>query len=311
MSSRAPEDKSRQIRVVEVGPRDGLQNEKGVIPSAAKLAFIERLAGAGLSEIEATSFVHPKWVPQLADAEEVSRSLQPHPGLVYTALVPNRKGLERALACGYRRVAVFTAASEAFSQKNTNRSIQQSLDEFAPLVQAARDAGASVRGYVSTAWVCPYSGPVAAQAVSDLTRALLQLGMDEISLGDTVGRAVPTQIEATLELLFAQGVAPGQLALHLHDTSGTALANVLRGLQMGITTFDSSAGGLGGCPYAPGASGNLATEDLLYMLHGMGYQTGVDLERVADASLELAAHLGRSLPSRTLARLNSERTPKC
>jgi len=293
------------IRLVEVGPRDGLQNEAARVSTEVKLAFIESLSQAGFAEIEATSFVSPRWVPQLADAEEVSRALKPREGLIYTALIPNRKGLERALACGYRRVAVFTAASEAFSQKNTNRSIAESLQEFAPLVEEARAAGVSLRAYVSTAWFCPYGGRVSPLAVYEVTRPLLDMGFEEVSLGDTVGRAVPSQVEETLQVLLDKGLLAQQLALHFHDTSGTALANVLRALQMGFSTFDCSAGGLGGCPYAPGASGNLASEDVIYMLEEMGLTTGVDLERVARASLELAAHLGRGLPSRTLARLQA------
>ena len=288
------------IRLVEVGPRDGLQNEKQVVPAEVKLEFIEGLAQAGYQEIEATSFVSPRWVPQLADAEEVSHQLKPHEGLVYTALVPNRRGLQRALECGYRRVAVFTAASEAISQKNTNRSIAESLAEFKPLMEDAAKAGVSVRGYVSTAWWCPYAGRISAQDVVSLTEALLELGMEEISLGDTVGLAVPTQVQETLEKLMSRRE---KIALHFHDTSGTALANVLQAYQMGFTVFDCSAGGLGGCPYAPGASGNLASEDILYMFEQMGVPTGVNLEKVARASLQLAAHLGRSLPGRTLARL--------
>ncbi len=291
------------IHLVEVGPRDGLQNEAKPLPSSVKIAFLDALSQAGFSEIEATSFVSPRWIPQLADAEEVSQQLKPRPGLTYTALVPNRKGLERALACGYERVAVFTAASEAFSQKNTNRSIEASLQEFAGLV---REAGkASVRGYLSTAWFCPYTGPVPADKVYAITQAMLDLGIDQVSLGDTVGLAVPSQVQSTLQYLLDHKIQPARLALHFHDTSGTALANVLMALQMGFTTFDCSAGGLGGCPYAPGASGNLATEDLIYMLDGMGLTSGVNLERVARASLELAAHLGRTLPSRTLARLQA------
>ena len=293
------------IRLVEVGPRDGLQNESQPVPAEVKLAFLKGLSEAGYQEIEATSFVSPRWIPQLADAEEVSRRLPLRSGLTYTALIPNRKGLDRALACGFRRVAVFTAASEAFSQKNTNRSIAASLHEFAPLVEQARQAGASVRGYVSTAWFCPYDGAVPAAAVYEVCRPLLDMGIDEISLGDTVGLAVPSQVQSTLQDLLDHGLAREQLALHFHDTSGTALANVLISLQMGFTTFDCSAGGLGGCPYAPGASGNLASEDLIYMLEQMGYPTGVNLERVGRASLELAAHLGRKLPSRTLARLQA------
>ncbi|MBX3170348.1 MAG: hydroxymethylglutaryl-CoA lyase [Candidatus Eremiobacteraeota bacterium] len=291
------------IRLVEVGPRDGLQNEKEIVPVEVKLQFIEALARAGYQEIEATSFVSPRWIPQLADAEEVSHQLKPHDGLVYTALIPNRKGLQRALDCGYRRVAVFTAASEAFSQKNTNRSISQSLEEFAPLVEQAGQAGVSVRGYVSTAWWCPYAGRVDSDETVKVAEALIAMGIEEVSLGDTVGLAVPSQVELTLEKLHHHRE---KIALHFHDTSGTALANVLRAYQMGFTVFDCSAGGLGGCPYAPGASGNLASEDILYMFEQMGVTTGVDLRQVARASLQLATHLGRKLPGRTLARLQSQ-----
>lgn len=290
------------IRLVEVGPRDGLQNEKEIVPVEIKLQFIEALAGAGYREIEATSFVSPRWIPQLADAEEVSHQLRPHPGLVYTALIPNRKGLQRALDCGYQRVAVFTAASEAFCQKNTNRSIQASLDEFKPLMQDAQEAKVSVRGYLSTAWWCPYAGRVGAEEVVRVTEQMLDMGIEEVSLGDTVGLAVPSEVEATLKLLTNHR---DKIALHFHDTSGTALANVLKAYEMGFQVFDCSAGGLGGCPYAPGASGNLASEDVIYMLEQMGEQTGVDLEKVARASLQLAEHLGRKLASRTLARLQA------
>ena len=290
------------IRLVEVGPRDGLQNEKEIVPVEIKLQFIEALAGAGYREIEATSFVSPRWIPQLADAEEVSHQLRPHPGLVYTALIPNRKGLQRALDCGYQRVAVFTAASEAFCQKNTNRSIQASLDEFKPLMQDAQEAKVSVRGYLSTAWWCPYAGRVGAEEVVRVTEQMLEMGIEEVSLGDTVGLAVPSEVEATLKLLTNHR---DKIALHFHDTSGTALANVLKAYEMGFEVFDCSAGGLGGCPYAPGASGNLASEDVIYMLEQMGEQTGVDLEKVARASLQLSEHLGRKLASRTLARLQA------
>ncbi|MBN9417412.1 MAG: hydroxymethylglutaryl-CoA lyase [Candidatus Eremiobacteraeota bacterium] len=288
------------IRLVEVGPRDGLQNEKDIVPVEVKLQFIEALAQAGYQEIEATSFVSPRWIPQLADAEEVSHQLKPHDGLTYTALIPNRKGLQRALECGYRRVAVFTAASEAFSQKNTNRTISESLQEFAPLVEEARKAEVSVRGYVSTAWHCPYAGRIDLKETIHVTEALIAMGIEEVSLGDTVGLAVPSEVELLLEQLHHHRE---KIALHFHDTSGTALANVLRAYQMGYTVFDCSAGGLGGCPYAPGASGNLASEDILYMFEQMGVPTGVDLQKVAAASSQLATHLNRKLPSRTLARL--------
>ncbi|MFN8606928.1 MAG: hydroxymethylglutaryl-CoA lyase [Vulcanimicrobiota bacterium] len=290
------------IRLVEVGPRDGLQNEKEIVPVEVKLQFIEALAQAGYREIEATAFVSPRWIPQLADAEEVSHQLRPHPDLVYTALIPNRKGLQRALDCGYQRVAVFTAASEAFSQKNTNRSIQASLDEFKPLMQDAAAARVSVRGYVSTAWWCPYGGRISADEVVRVTEQMLDMGIEEVSLGDTVGLAVPSQVESTLRRLERHR---SRIALHFHDTSGTALANVLKAYEMGFEVFDCSAGGLGGCPYAPGASGNLASEDVIYMFEQMGVTTGVDLERVARASLQLAEQMGRKLPGRTLARLQA------
>lgn len=288
-----------QVKVVEVGPRDGLQNEPGSIPTEVKRVFVQALREAGLREVEATSFVHPKWVPQLADAEELSRSLGDLAGL--TALVPNRKGLERALACGYRRVAVFTAASETFSQRNTNRSIEASLAEFAELMPLAQKRHVSVRAYVSAAFECPYEGRVEVGRVVELGTKLLGLGVDQVSFGDTIGVAGPVEVEA---LVKAWAPPLERLALHFHDTCGTALANVYAGLQCGVRTFDSSAGGLGGCPYAPGATGNLATEDLLYFLERTGYETGVRLPAVAAASRKLAEHLGgRELPSRVLRRL--------
>ena len=282
------------VRIVEVGPRDGLQNESQPIPTDVKLGFIQDLAQAGFAEIEATSFVHPKWVPQLADAAEVSKRLPTRDGLVYTALVPNAKGLERARECGYKRVAVFTAATESFSQENTNRSIAQSLQEF----RSMDFRGLSVRAYVSTCFVCPYEGDVQPDQVARVSEQLLAMGFDEISLGDTVGRAGPVEVERLLQRLGS----PAKYALHLHDTSGTALANVLVGLQMGITVFDSSAGGLGGCPYAPGASGNLATEDLLYMLERSGVSTGIDREKVEAAAERLLKALGKRPASHQLQR---------
>jgi len=287
-----------KVKVVEVGPRDGLQNEPGVIPTEVKLEFVRSLRAAGFLEVEATSFVHPKWVPQLADAEELSRSLGDVAGL--TALVPNRKGLERALACGYRRVAVFTAASETFSQRNTNRSIAESLSEFAELMPLAQKKHVSVRAYISTAFECPYEGRIDAQRVVDIGARLISLGVDEVSFGDTIGVAGPREVEA---LVGAWRPPLERLALHFHDTCGTALANVYAGLQCGVRIFDSSAGGLGGCPYAPGATGNLATEDLLYFLERSGYETGVRLSAVAAASRRLGDQLGRELGSRVLRKL--------
>jgi hydroxymethylglutaryl-CoA lyase len=284
--------------VTEVGPRDGLQNEKEVLPAAAKTAFVEALADAGLREIEVSSFVSPKWVPQLADAEEVFRALRPRPGVVYSALVPNEKGMERALACGVRKVGIFTAATETFSRKNTNASVAETFERFRPVVAAARKAGVAVRGYLSTAFGCPYEGAVDPRAAARVARDLLDLGCDEVSVGDTIGVGTPRRVLEGLEALRAAGVPPDRTALHFHDTRGTALANVLASLGEGYASFDSSAGGLGGCPYAPGAGGNLATEDLLYLLEGLGVATGVSLEGVRAASRGIEKALGRPLPGR-------------
>ncbi len=292
----------KAVQIVEVGPRDGLQNESAVIPVSEKLAFIDLLAQSGLSQIEITSFVHPKRIPQLADAMDVCQGVVPRDGLVYSALVPNMKGLERAIEAGINRIAVFTAASETFTQKNINMSIQESLDTFQPVVEAALNHGMSVRGYVSTCFVCPYEGDVAPEKVASVTQALVAMGIDEVSLGDTIGAAAPTDVYQVLEPLMAL-VPVEKLALHFHDTYGTALANVVAGLELGVTTFDSSAGGLGGCPYAPGASGNLATEDLVYLLSRMGIHTGVNLEALANASRRIQRVLNRSLPSKQLQRL--------
>lgn len=271
------------LHLVEVGPRDGLQNEAGWIPTAAKIAFVEALVAAGVREIEVSSFVSPKWVPQLADAEAVFAGIRRVPGVVYMALVPNLQGLERAHAVRAGKVAVFTAASETFSQKNTNASIAETLERFRPVVAAA---GVPVRGYVSTAFHCPYEGPVAPEAAVAVAEALLALGCSEISIGDTIGKAMPDEVHRLLDRLLAV-VPAAQVALHLHDTFGTAVQNVAAGWDRGIRTFDASAGGLGGCPYAPGAPGNLATETLL-QAYGAG--TGIDPEaiRAAAASLRSA-----------------------
>ncbi|MEW6283491.1 MAG: hydroxymethylglutaryl-CoA lyase [Candidatus Eremiobacterota bacterium] len=290
------------VRIVEVGPRDGLQNEPERIPLPVKLEYIRKLAAAGLRHIEATSFVHPKWVPQLADAGELVAALDLGGPVEYSVLVPNLKGLERALSSGVRRVAIFAAASEEFSRRNLNRSIHETLGEYAEVVRRALAGGLTVRGYVSTCFGCPYQGAVEPDAVRRVTEALLAMGVDEVSLGDTIGVAVPPDVERVL-----RGLPVDRLALHMHDTSGTALVNVWAGLQLGVGCFDSSSGGLGGCPYAPGAAGNLATEDLVYLLERSGHPTGVDLERLADASLYLAEALGRELPSRQLRRLRAGR----
>lgn len=291
---------SRKIKVIEVGPRDGLQNEKTPLPLEFKLGLIERLEKCGFPEIEVTSMVHPKWVPQLADAADLLTALDSRPGKNRrTVLVPNIKGLERALESGARRVAVFIAASESFSQKNTNRSIAESLDQTAEVVSLARKRGVSVRGYLSTVFVCPFEGDISPEVSAELTRKLLEMGCDEVSLGDTIGAAVPEDIDRLTSCL--EGVDPGRLALHLHDTYGTALANVTRGLERGIRAFDSSVGGAGGCPYAPGATGNLATEDLLYLLERGGWQHGIDRESVLEAARYLEQGLGRQASSHLMA----------
>lgn len=286
-----------RIKIVEVGPRDGLQNEARPIPAAEKIAFIDALSAAGFAEIEATSFVAPGRIPQLADAEEVMAKIERRPGVVYSALVPNDKGLERALASRIDQANVFTAASETFNQRNIRASIAESIERFRPVVATARDARLRVRAYVSTAFVCPYEGPIRPAAVVDVIARLLDLGVDEISIGDTIGAAVPSQIEAVLDAL--EGRLPlAQTALHLHDTRGTALANVLTGLRRGVSIYDTSSGGLGGCPYAPGAAGNLATEDLLYLLEGLGLATGIDSAAVRRASDVIEGALGSALPSK-------------
>ncbi|WIG58149.1 MAG: Hydroxymethylglutaryl-CoA lyase [Ktedonobacterales bacterium] len=290
----------QRVTVVEVGPRDGLQNEAGVVTTADKIRFIDLLSAAGFPVIEATSFVSPKAVPQLADASEVMAGITKRPGTRYSALVPNAKGMERALAAGLREVAVFTGASETFVQHNINTTIAGSIENFRPVVEMARGAGVRVRGYVSTAFGCPYEGAVAPDAVLRVCEMLLDLGVDELSIGDTIGVGTPNQV-VELTALLTSRVPLDRLAMHFHDTRGTALANVLAALQMGISIFDSSTGGLGGCPYAPGASGNLATEDLLYLLHGLGIETGVNLDAVVEASRFLAGVRGKAPASRYYA----------
>lgn len=282
----------RAVRVVEVGPRDGLQNEKVLVPTEKKLHFIELLAAAGLPVVEATSFVSPRAIPQLSDAAQVMAGLQRLPQTSYPVLVPNLKGMERALEAGVSTIAVFTAASESFTRHNINATIAESLDNFRPVIERARQAGVSVRGYISTVFGCPYEGAVEPRQVLRVAQSLLEMGVEELSLGDTIGVATPNQVAEVLDLLHNGGHIPiSQLAVHFHDTRGTALANVLMALQMGVGIIDSSAGGLGGCPYAPGAAGNLATEDLLYMLHGLGIATGVDLAAVVEATRFISAWL--------------------
>jgi len=288
-----------KVRIVEVGPRDGLQNEQKTVPTEKKAEFIKLLVGSGLRDIEVASFVHPKWVPQLSDAEDLVRRLEFSPEIRFSALVPNLRGLERAIAAGLRRIAVFTAASETFNRKNINMGIQESIDVFRPVVARALTEGMSVRGYISTCFVCPYEGSIPKEKVGEVARSLIELGVDEISIGDTIGAATPRDVEITVGFLL-QHFAVGKLAMHFHDTYGLAVANVYQSLQMGITVFDSSAGGLGGCPYAPGASGNVATEDLVYLFDKLDIETGVSLKLLRRASHFIAQELARDLPSRVL-----------
>lgn len=289
-----------RVTVYEVGPRDGLQNEKEILPTAEKIAFINRLADAGLAAIEITSFVKPSAIPQLADATEVVKGVQRRSGLRLPVLIPNMQGYEAARAVGVQEIAVFTAASETFNQHNIHCGIAESIERFRPVVDRALVDRVRVRGYVSTAFSCPYEGKIAPESVREVVHMLLDLGVSEISIGDTIGAATPNQVFDVIEELSVSGVPREVLALHFHDTRGTALANVCAGLDCGITIFDSSAGGLGGCPYAPGASGNLATEDLLYLLEGLGVASGVSLAAVVEASLSLFRTLRRRPPSRYL-----------
>jgi hydroxymethylglutaryl-CoA lyase len=290
----------RRVTVVEVGPRDGLQNEAVTLSVDDRALFCERLLEAGLRVVEVGAFVSPERIPQMADSDEVFQRVARRPDARLPVLVPNRKGFERARASDVREIAVFTAASETFNKKNINATIDESFARFAEFVPQAHKDGMWVRGYVSTCFGCPYEGAVDPGKVVEVARRLVEeAGCHEVSIGDTIGVAVPTQVEDVIGRL-ASAVPLEQLAVHFHDTRGTALANVLAALQAGVATVDSSAGGLGGCPYAPGASGNLATEDLLYMLHGMGIATGVDLKKVAAASRALETRLGHPLPSRYL-----------
>jgi isopropylmalate/homocitrate/citramalate synthase len=289
----------RRVRVVEVGPRDGLQNEAVALGVEERVSFCERLLDAGLPVVEVGAFVSPKWVPQMAGSDEVLRRVRKRPGVRTPVLVPNRKGFEAARAAGGREIAVFTAASESFNRKNINATIDESFARFAEFLPEALADGFWVRGYVSTCFGCPYEGPVPPERAAAVCTRLFEAGCHEVSVGDTIGVAVPSQVPELLGRL-GETVPLDRVAVHFHDTRGTALANVLAALQQGVAVVDSSAGGLGGCPYAPGASGNLASEDLLYMLHGMGIETGVDLAGVAAASRALAPLLGHALPSRYL-----------
>jgi len=289
-----------RVRIVEVGPRDGLQNEPARIAAADKIAFVDRLSDAGHSVIEVSAFVSPKWVPQMADAAEVFAGIERRPGTRYTALVPNAAGLARAIDARVDEIAIFAAASESFSQRNINQSIADSLATYRDVAARAAAAGLPVRAYVSTAFGCPFEGAVTPSAVADVSAALVEMGAYEVAISDTIGIAHPAQVPTVLDAVLRR-VPLERIALHFHDTRGTALANVLMALQHGITTFDASAGGLGGCPYAPGATGNLATEDLLYMLNGFGIETGVSLDKVLAASRFIEPRLGHPLASRYAA----------
>jgi len=287
----------RRVTIVEVGPRDGLQNEQALVSTADKIAFVNLLSAAGLPVIEVSAFVSPKWVPQMADATEVFAAIARRPGVRYTALVPNLAGLERATAAGVTEVAIFAASTETFSRKNINQGVDESLATYKQVCDRAIAAGLRVRGYLSTAFGCPFEGDVDPMRVADVAARLLDLGVFEVAISDTIGIAHPGQVPRVLDAVLAR-IPLDRIALHFHDTRGTALANVLASLQFGVATFDASSGGLGGCPYAPGAAGNLATDDLVYMLDGLGIETGVSLDAVGAASAFIASKIDHGLPSR-------------
>ena len=298
-------DYPNKVKIVEVGPRDGLQNEKQALDASDKIALINQLADAGLQVIESGSFVNPKWVPQMASSEDVFASLTRKAGVTYSALTPNLKGFERAVQAGADEVAVFAAASEGFSQKNINCSIAESLERFDPVMEAAKAASIPVRGYISCVVGCPVEGRIAPQQVSSVARELLAMGCYEISLGDTIGVATAADCE-TLIATLGKDIGVEKLAVHFHDTYGQALANILRSLQMGIRVIDSSVAGLGGCPYAKGATGNVATEDVVYMLNGLGIEHGIDLDKLMAAGNAISARLGRKSQSRVAIALSAK-----
>jgi len=293
------------VTICEVGPRDGLQNEAERVPTEVKVELVERLVDAGHTVVETTSLVHPKWVPQLDDADEVLRPLDRRPGVRYPVLVPNRRGLERAVDLGVTDIAVFGSATESFAKANLDRTVADSLEMFAPVVARAREAGLRVRGYLSMCWGDPWEGHVPIPQVVSVATRLIALGCTELSLGDTIGVATPGRVVALLDALFTAGVPVDRVAVHFHDTYGQGLANTLAALRRGVSTVDTSAGGLGGCPYARSATGNLATEDLLWQLNGLGIRTGVDLAKLVETSTWLAARLGRPSPSRTVRALGA------
>jgi len=292
-----------RVTICEVGPRDGLQNEATVVPVEVKAEFVARLVDAGHTVVETTSFVHPRWVPQLADAEELLAAITSAPGVRYPVLVPNERGLDRALALGVADIAVFGSATESFARRNLNRSVAESLEMFAPVVGRAREAGVAVRAYLSMCFGDPWEGEVPIPQVVEVASRMMALGCTELSLGDTIGVATPGRVVALLDALAAEGVPVDAVAVHFHDTYGQALANTLAALQHGVRAVDASAGGLGGCPYAKSATGNLATEDLVWQLHGLGIATGIDLPKLVDTSVWMAEQLGRPSPSRTVTAL--------
>jgi len=295
-----------QVRIVEVGPRDGLQNEKQVVATDTKVALIARLGAAGLKTIEATSFVSPKWVPQMGDAAEVMARIERRPGVAYPVLTPNLKGFEAALAAGAQEVAVFAAASESFSRKNINCSIAESLERFEPVTAAAHEAGVKVRGYVSCVLGCPYEGAIRPEAVAEVAARLAEMGCYEVSLGDTIGAGTPLATRRMIEAV-AKRLPVARLAGHYHDTYGMAAANIWASLEMGVAVFDASVAGLGGCPYAAGASGNVATEDVVWLMHGLGIDTGIDLDALVDCAAWISAELGRPPASRVARALLAKR----
>jgi len=299
---------NKSVRIVEVGPRDGLQNERGEVPTAVKVELIERLADAGLPAVEATAFVSPKWVPQMADHTEVLERIRRKPGVAYPVLAPNLRGFESARAAGAKEVAVFGAASEAFSKKNINCSIDESLERFLPVAKAAKEHGVRVRGYVSCVLGCPYEGDIKPERVAHVAHALHEMGCYEVSLGDTIGVGTPGKTKAMIEACAAR-VPIEHLAGHYHDTYGQALANIYASLESGVATFDSSIAGLGGCPYAKGASGNVATEDVVYMLHGLGIETGVDLGKLVAIGQWICSVLGREPSSKVNKAVSSRSRP--
>jgi hydroxymethylglutaryl-CoA lyase len=294
-----------RVTLCEVGPRDGLQNEATVVPAADKVRYVEMLVDAGVTLIEATSFVHPKAVPQLADADEVFPAIRKRPGVRYLALVPNERGLDRALAAGVQDIVVFTAASDAFAQRNIRMTIPESLDVFGRVIARAKNGGVRVRAALSTAFGCPFEGAVPPANVVRVARALLELGADELSIADTIGVATPNQVVAVVGALLDAGIGLDRFALHFHDTRGTALANITTALQLGVYEFDASAGGLGGCPFAPGATGNVATEDVLYLLNGLGIATGIDLAKIRAASRFIGTLLEGRIVSRAFRALEA------